>query len=190
MGLHQRTENGEKIEKYWRDIRNSGEGVPSRSAFRVSSAIAPLLPFLVIVELADRDIVFRLVGTGLAEHQGIDITGKRYSDFAGPDQVARATRRFEAAWKRPCGILSIHKEEYGRGVASLVEVASFPLRGDHEEMMMVLSVTPIGSGLAERSSSPLFLRPLSHIEYIDLGSGTPDDNDIVAGLNGATAMKS
>ncbi|MBX3506346.1 MAG: PAS domain-containing protein [Parvibaculum sp.] len=189
MVLHQRTENGKKLEKYWREIRVPGKNVPARSEFRVNSGIASLLPFLVIVELADEDIVFRLIGTGLAEHQGIDITGSRYSDVAQPDQVARASRRFRAAWERPCGILSIHREDYGRGVSSTVELASFPLRGDNGEMMMVLSVTPIGKGLAEKSNTPLFLRPLTHIEYIDLGSDVPDDASIIAGLQPAPAEK-
>lgn len=189
MVLHQRTENGKKLEKYWHEIRRSGDRIPARGDFRINSGIVALLPFLVIVELADDDVAFRLIGTGLAEHQGVDMTGSRYSDVAQPDQVARASRRIRAAWERPCGILSIHREDYGRGVSSIVELASFPLRGDNGEMMMVLSVTPIGRELAERSDTPLFLRPLTYIEYIDLGDGVPDDTGILAGLQPASAEK-
>ncbi len=190
MGTSERTEQGKKLEKYWRELRKNGEKVPLRGDFRVSSEIAPLLPFLVIVEALENDIVFRLVGTGLAEHQGIDITGRRYGDFSKPDQVARALSRIRAAHALPCAFRTIHTEEYGRGIASEVEVAAFPLRGDESgSQMMVMVVTPIGRGISEKSSKALYLKPLSSIEYIDLGSGIPDDAKVIAGESGTLKAK-
>lgn len=139
-----------------------------------------MLPHLLIIEVVEGDIVFRLVGTGVAEHQGIDITGKRYGDFSAQEQRARAVTRITAAHKRPCGLLTIHKEEYGHGLSSMVEVTAFPLLGDaNGELMMVLAATPVDRGLASKSDTPLFLRPLTHIEYIDLGAGVPDDADVL-----------
>lgn len=175
-----RTETAAKLEQYWKKIRKENEKVPLRNAFKASSEIAPLLPFLAIVEVVAEDIVFRLAGTGLAEHQGIDITGKRYGDFAAPDQVMRAIARIKAVHDVPCGILSVHTEEYGRGVSSEVEVASLPLRGEGQAgLMMVLAVTPIGRGFISKREAPLFLKPASRIEFIDLGNGIPDDDWIM-----------
>ncbi|MGB6085206.1 PAS domain-containing protein [Parvibaculum sp.] len=191
MGITERTENSRKLELYWKSIRKPGEKIPPRSAFRVTQELAPLLPNLVIVEVLDNDLVFRLVGTALTRHQGIDITGKSYGDFSKPDQVARAVARAMAAHKVGCGLLTIHEEEYGHGLSSTVEVAAFPLRGDaNGEVMMVLSATPIDRGLAPKSDTALFLRPLTHIEYIDLGFGVPDDAEVLKNSSAQEAQKS
>lgn len=185
MKTSERTEQGKKLEKYWLQLKGGGPSVPLRSEFRVTSEIAPLLPFLVIAEALENDIVFRLVGTGLAEHQGIDITGRRYGDFGKPDQVERALARIRAAHAFPCAFRTIHTEEYGRGIASEVEVAAFPLRGDESgSQMMVMAVTPIGRGISEKDGNALYLKPLTRIGYIDLGHGIPDDADVIAGTNG------
>lgn len=189
METSERTEQGKKLEKYWREIRKNGDLVPLRSDFRVTAEIAPLLPFLVIVEALESDIVFRLVGTGLAEHQGIDITGRRYGDFGRPDQVSRALARIRAAHALPCGIRTIHTEEYARGIASEVEVATFPLRGDNGSLMMVMVVTPIGRGIAEKGGQDLYLKPASLIDYIDLGNGVPDDEHVLADKTGNLIAK-
>lgn len=179
MTTSARTDAGKKLEQYWKSIR-SGDTIPVRSAFKVSSATAPILPYLVILEVLDGDLVFRLAGTGIAEHQGIDITGKRYGDFAAPVQVARAVARIAAFHALPCGFVSVHREEYGRGDASEVEVTGLPLRGEGGAgQMMVLTVTPIGRGLADKREAPLFMRPATWIDFIDLGAGTPDDAAIV-----------
>lgn len=183
------TEAARKLEIYWKTIRNDAK-IPLRSAFKIASEIAPLLPYLVITEVADGDIVFRLAGTGLAEHQGIDITGKRYGDFAAPEQVARAIARTLAIHALPCGFRSVHTEEYGRGLSSDVEVAGFPLRGDGQAgPMMVLVVTPTGRGLTAKSEIPLFFQPASHIEFINVGNGIPDDGAIMKAMADSAAAK-
>ena len=185
-----RTDTASKLEQYWKTIRNEDEKVPLRSAFKASSETAPLLPHLVITEVVGDDIVFRLVGTGLAEHQGIDITGKRYGDFAAPDQVARAVARTRAIHEWPCGFLSVHTEEYGRGTSSDGGVAGVGLRGVGQAgPMMVLAVTPIGRGLVTKRDEPLFLKPASHIEFIDLGYGIPDDREIMKEMADRMAAK-
>lgn len=189
MGTSDGNEQGKKLEKYWREIRKGEDRVPLRSDFRVTSEIAPLLPFLVIVEALEDDIVFRLVGTGLAEHQGLDITGRHYGDFGGPDQVNRALARIRAAHDLPCGMRTIHTEEYARGIASEVEVSAFPLRGDNGSQMLVMVVTPVGRGIAEKGGKALYLKPLSSIDYIDLGNGVPEDEQVLAGAIGAATAK-
>ncbi|ABS64626.1 protein of unknown function DUF1457 [Parvibaculum lavamentivorans DS-1] len=183
MSTGSRAEAGKKLEQYWNSIASGDGSIPLRSAFKLSSATAPILPYTVIFEVCEGDLVFRLAGTGIAAHQGIDITGRRYGEFAAPDQVVRAIARVKACHALPCGFVSVHREEYGRGDASEVEVTGLPLRGDEEGgEMMVLVVTPIERGLSARRAEPLFMRPASRIEFIDLGSGTPDDAAIIATL--------
>lgn len=190
MTTDPRTEAGKKLEKYWKSIRPEGERTPLRSEFRITAEIAPIVPHIVITEVLDDDVVFRLAGTGIAAHQGIDISGKRYSDFASADQVARAVARIEAFHRLPCGFVSVHTEEYGRGVTSDVEVTGFPLRGDGAaELMMVLVVTPIGRGLISKRDTPLFLRPASYIDFIDLGAGTPDDAAVIKSVGKDTTRE-
>lgn len=188
MTTRPRTEAGRKLEEYWKSIRGDGEQVPLRSAFKVTSANAAILPFMVILEVVEGDIVFRLAGTGLAEHQGLDITGRRYGEFAAADQVTRAVARIGACHERPCGFSSLHIEEYGRGIASEVDVTGFPLRGDGGERMMVLVVTPVGRGLATRRDDPLYMKPASRIDFIDLGMGAPDDAAILKAAADTTDM--
>lgn len=149
------TDSGRKLEKYWKSIRNADE-VPLRRTFRPTSDIAPLMPHLVIAELVDDDLVFRLAGSGLTERQGLNITGKRYGDFAEPMQVARAAARIKAFHATPCGFVSVHREEYQRGFAADVEVVGFPLRADDGEgRMIVMVVTPLGTAPIRKPAGDL-----------------------------------
>ena len=174
------TDSGRKLEKYWQSIRKADE-VPRRGDFRLTSDIAPLMPHLVIAELDDNDLVFRLAGSGVTERQGLNITGKRYGDFAEPMQVARAAARIIALHAAPCGFVSVHREEYQRGFAADVEVVGFPLRTDNGEgRMLVMVVTPLGTApYSETGGLPIFMAPASRFEFIDVGQGEPDDNAIV-----------
>ncbi|MEX0838807.1 MAG: PAS domain-containing protein [Parvibaculum sp.] len=182
------TDSGRKLEQYWKSIRKADE-VPLRGTFKLTAEIAPLMPHLVIAELADGDIVFRFAGTGLTERQGLNITGKRYGDFAEPLQVARAVARIKAFHATPCGFVSVHREEYERGFAVDVEVTGFPLRSDDGEgRLMVMNVTPLGTApYTETGGRPIFMAPASHFEFIDVGQGVPDDDAIVQWAEG-TAM--
>lgn len=158
-----RTDAGKKLEQYWHSIREKDEKLPRRSAFKITSGIASILPFLVILELEETDIVFRLVGTGIAAHQGVDITGKRYSDVTTPEHVVQAVARIRACQENLCGFLSVHAEEYGNGLASEVEVTGLPLQNDNGGgLTMVLAVIPTNRKLAKRRNEPLFLQPPSY----------------------------
>lgn len=144
------------------------------------------MPHLSIAELCDDDLVFRLAGTGLTERQGLNITGKRYGDFAEPLQVARAVARFKAFHATPCGFVSVHREEYQRGFAAEVEVVGFPLRADDGTgMLMVMAVTPLGTvPYTETQGRPIFMAPASYFQFTDVGQGVPDDQAIVQWAEG------
>lgn len=174
------TDSSRKLEIYWRSIRKADE-VPLRSAFRLTTETAPLMRHMTIAELTDDDLVFRLAGTGITERQGLNITGKRYGDFAEPLQVARAVARFKAFHATPCGFVSVHREDYERGFATDVEVAGFPLRTDDGEgRMVVMIVTPLGTApYTETGGRPIFMAPATHFEFIDVGQGVPDGEAIV-----------
>ncbi len=140
---------------------------PVRAAFKLTSKTAPLMPHMVIAELADGDVVFRYAGTGLVERQGMNITGKRYGDFAEPLQVARAAARIKAFHATPCGFASVHREGYQRGFAAEVEVVGFPLRADNGEgRLIVMVVTPLGTvPYTETGGRPIFMAPATHFDY-------------------------
>ena len=182
------TEAGQKLGNYWKAIRTGNE-VPTRAAFKLTSEIAPLMPHMVIAELADGDLVFRYAGTGLVERQGMNIPGKRYGDFAEPMQVARAAARVKAFHATPCGFVSVHREEYQRGFAAEVEVTGFPLRTDDGEgRLIVMVVTPLGTVPYTRTGGrPIFMAPATHFEFIEVGQGLPDGEAIVQWAEG-TAM--
>lgn len=170
------TDAGKKLQQYWQSIRENNEKLPLRSAFKITSAIAPILPFMVILEAGERDIVFRLVGTGIATHQGVDVTGKHYSDFTTPERALRAVTRIAACHENVCGFVSVHAEEYSSGLASEVEVTGLPLRSDRGGgQTMILAVIPTTRILVKRRNEPLFLRPATYFEFIDLGAGVPED---------------
>lgn len=182
------TEAGQKLENYWKAIRTGNE-IPTRAAFKLTSEIAPLMPHMVIAELADGDLVFRYAGTGLVERQGMNITGKCYGDFAEPLQVARAAARIKAFHATPCGFVSAHREEYQRGFAAAVEVVGFPLRTDDRDgRLIVMVVVPLGTvPFTETGGRPIFMAPATHFEFIDVGQGVPDGDAIVQWAEG-TAM--
>ncbi|PKQ09607.1 MAG: hypothetical protein CVT73_01755 [Alphaproteobacteria bacterium HGW-Alphaproteobacteria-12] len=170
------TDAGKKLQQYWQSIRENNQELPHRSAFKITSAIAPILPFMVILEAKEMDVVFRLVGTGIVTHQGVDVTGKHYSDFTTPERALAAVARIGACHKNRCGFVSVHAEEYGRGLASEVEVTGLPLQsGDGGGQTMILAVIPTNRILAKRRNEPLFLRPATYFEFIDLGAGVPED---------------
>ena len=69
---------------YWSSLIEPGQDIPDRCKFD-PSAIPKLLSFLVLSDIKDDTVLFRVVGTEMAEAWGDDFTGKTLDEIAsGP----------------------------------------------------------------------------------------------------------
>src|SRR3954468_1989642 len=77
--------------KYWME-RSAGRLVVPREEIDVVEMPRPVLPHFSVVDLTrdSTDIRYRLVGTRLAKHYGLDFTGLRLSDFSPPNGLGEA----------------------------------------------------------------------------------------------------
>lgn len=71
---------------YWESL--AGGGVPERSQLDIA-AIAPLLPYLMLMELEAEPFVlrYRLTGTRIDEWVGLNVTGRTLNEFVPGDRT-------------------------------------------------------------------------------------------------------
>lgn len=89
----------QEIYRYWLELRQ-GRRMPARRQIQPQD-IPALLPYIFLVDVLPDGYRFRLVGTHIAEHFGIDATGKRLDDVATGAFYQRARRDFDAVAQGP-----------------------------------------------------------------------------------------
>jgi hypothetical protein len=79
---------------FW--LANHKHGVPPGRADIDPSKIVPLLPIVMLVDVAERieDYSFRLFGTGLVQEFGEDRTGRRFGDLLHVENAHHVMERF------------------------------------------------------------------------------------------------
>ncbi len=124
------TEEAAEFAHYWRSLVIGGN-IPRQSDFN-PAAIPHLLPGIAIYEKRSEDeVTCRLMGTGLAENFGQDITDQNVLDIWAEESRGAAAIAMGQMLERPCGLLAktIGYTESGAAMSSLT--AGFPaLNGD------------------------------------------------------------
>lgn len=125
---------------HWRDLRGSGEKMPSRHRFD-PMAVPRQLPFMMLLDrpAADGSIMVRLMGTRLAEHYKQDLTGRNLLSGLAADIHPQALALYSDVLETPCVSL-IHRPMLRVSGARLqVEALHLPLAAGDGRPTFVLS---------------------------------------------------
>jgi len=160
---------------YWLTLPASA-GVPPRAALD-PAAIREILPYFMLWELNhSHDAKWRIVGSGIREWFGTELTGKNvveiHTDAARPKAIAAGL----AMGAQPCGAWGLMALHSPQGYDFLVEVMCLPLRDAEGK------VTLFGNTMERLDDRRFFdamaavgARMVNFVEhrFIDIGAGLP-----------------
>ncbi|MBO0334458.1 PAS domain-containing protein [Sneathiella sp. CAU 1612] len=141
------TPDAKEFAYYWRSL-DRDRVVPRRSSFD-PTRISPLLPGIAIYEVKSRDeIIYRLAGTAVVDHFGMEVTGMNFLDFWEGDRRQLAADSMFKCISTPCGMFTrlIGVSRNGRVETSVA--VGFPLL-DQEEVCNRLVFYSTGFNNAE-----------------------------------------
>jgi len=161
---------------YW--ISLSVDGALPRKADLQPRDIDKLLPNLFILGKEAGGILrIRLLGTGLSEGRGEDLTGAEALDLYPRSQRSMYADLFTAVLNLPCGCLLGRRndsEQY-RSIRFLSII--LPMAGDNGETEFLVGATERLNripGFRPRDEEPLRGARVTRSRFIDLGWGLPD----------------
>jgi len=165
----------ERLVDYWLSLPKTG-GVPARAALD-PAAFRHILPNFMIWELnRGRDAKWRLVGSGIREWFGRELTGRDvleiHTDAAKPKAVAAGL----AMAAQPCGAWGLMALRSPQGYDFLVEVMCLPLRDAAEKVTLFANTM---ERIQERrffdAMAAAGARMVNFVEhrFIDIGFGLP-----------------
>lgn len=173
-----RSERCRALSEYWQSLqREAADGVPTRSMLD-PSAIKPLLPYLVLHDLATPGkSIMRLVGTAITQRIGLDPTGRNYLELVNKSRRASAYLYLNTIANHPCGMRNINEVRYMSGKHTTAEAVGLPLRHDRNGTPLLLFLDdPIEE--AEFDLDPreqaVDVYKLTEREFIDVGFGVPN----------------
>jgi hypothetical protein len=153
--------------------------VPPRQAFDPGKA-KQFLHHLALVEKPSRDnprLRFRLVGQGLTQTIGVNVTGADYLEFLAPEQRGEALATAHLICEHPCGIWQLNPVGYANGSSRYIEATIFPLGpGDDDVPLMMLCFEFVEHKVSERDpvNKAVSVETSKIFEFIDIGAGVPN----------------
>jgi len=158
---------------YWLKIRGD-DLVPLRSDLYPSD-IQALLPRLMLLEYCAPDkLIYRLVGTGIVNRMGVELTGTNLFDTVIPKQLAMASYCYNAVRTHPCGLV-LHMQMQSKYKAFFVaELIFLPLRDRQGEItQLVSSVSVLQRDARGTASDEQRAMKAFEAAFIDIGAGVP-----------------
>ena len=120
--------------RYWL-AKRGGRSMPARSDIDPAD-IPALLPYLGIIEKADGELRYRLIGTALARELGRDVTGSQVGSYIPAGPALRATVELVCTAAQP--VFNTGKHELAPGVAHHSSALLLPLSEDGAAVNMVI----------------------------------------------------
>ncbi|MDW3096598.1 PAS domain-containing protein [Pyruvatibacter sp.] len=160
----------------YEDVRGD-KVAPTRSDLDLRR-LAKLLPDVTIMErLAPMSVIYRLMGTAVAERMGADLTGHNFLNYLGQTERSRIDLGVSIVTELPCGTFSVYENDYSSGVTVRAESIALPLDtgsgcAPYLSLGLHSSQTPVSYG-QEREESMIGTRWKDGV-VIDLGYGLPD----------------
>jgi len=142
--------------------------------------LARLLPDITIMERQEPGtIIYRLMGTAVAERLGADLTGHNFLNYLGPTERDRIDLGIAIVSEIPCGTFSIYENQYASGIGARAESLALPLDGGSGEPPFLIiglhsNQTPESYGKAHEES--VIGTHWRDGVVIDLGHGVPDQS--------------
>ncbi len=125
------TEEVEEFAGYWRSLPVT-DAIPRQSDFD-PAAIRRLLPGIAIYEYRnENEFVCRLMGTGLVDVFGQDITDQNVLDMWGESDRDIASVMFRKMLEKPCGMVARTLGRTASGASIRSISAGFPLRDKND----------------------------------------------------------
>jgi hypothetical protein len=104
----------EDLLRHWRGLVPSGDAIPPRSALDPLD-VPRHLSSLILTEVVENDIRFRLVGTDMVEAWGADFTGEFLSDIMSGDYHDFIHGLFFACVEHKAPVVSRSRFQWDRG---------------------------------------------------------------------------
>ena len=120
--------------RYWL-AKRGGRSMPSRSDIDPAE-IPALLPYFGIIEKAEGQLRYRLMGSSMAEQLGFDATGAGVGSYVPAGQALRTTVELVCTAARP--VFNTGKYEFEPGIAHHSSVLLLPLSEDGTAVNMVI----------------------------------------------------
>ena len=116
---------------YWERKRGTRHA-PARRDIDATELPPSLLPYLQITELAATSgrIRFRLVGTGIVEAYGADLTGKYMDEVYSAERLRHVEANYRAACESMRPVLVVNRYHSSRPVSLVCHRLVMPLAGD------------------------------------------------------------
>jgi hypothetical protein len=152
------------------------EGVPPKSALD-PAAMRGFVANIVIVERHDRQrFTWRLMGSGVRDLTGTELTGKDAFVFHSPGQREKALVAYNAQLDTPCGVWGVVILRSAGGQEIATEVMVLPLRADDgTPRFLANTVEPRSPRSLVGVADLMAMKFLSWPEhrFVDLGFGLP-----------------
>jgi hypothetical protein len=160
--------------RYWLAKRGR-RTMPARGDIEPGE-IPALLPYLGIIEKADGELRYRLMGTSMAEQLGFDATGAGVGSYVPAGQALRNT--VELVCSSACPVFNTGIYEFEPGVAHYISVLLLPLSEDGTTVNLVIFVRIVrfhSHGWASRGwlrnapvkvGEPIIIRDAAHLEKV------------------------
>jgi hypothetical protein len=172
-----RSADSSAFEAMWRGLPRTGL-VPDRDLFKPEKAKS-FLRNLILISAPEPDsteLKIRLVGSGVHQRIGRDVTGEDYVKFMGEERRGVALLVIDRVFSWPCGFWQVAPVHYERGFSHYWEMTAFPLAGNEKNRPMLLGhVSPVdgllpGTVTGDRA---MHVGLAETFEYIDIGAGVP-----------------
>ncbi len=142
--------------------------------------LARMLPDITIMERsAPGSVIYRLMGTAVAERLGADLTGHNFLNYLDVTERNRIDLGVALVTQQPCGTFAIYQNAYASGLKVRAESIALPLdTGSGKPPFLNISLHSSQSMISfgqEQDASVIGTQWLDGV-VIDLGWGIPDQS--------------
>lgn len=163
--------------EHWKSLRTDGALVPTQQDY-LDHPHPRFAPYIHIAEIADSDLIIRLMGTALVERWGRDKTGEVIGLDQPPKIKEALHRNSQISHGIPCGFRLLIEMAASNGSEMAIEAVCLPLNIETERLPRVISYSSVLQQLKYGDHSERYLG-LTAVDWIDLGAGIPDDAPLV-----------
>ena len=160
---------------YWLSLPKHA-GIPFKSALDLGAMRKFAAHFVIVERHAPHRFTWRLVGSGVREFSGVELTGSDAFDFHRPSQREKALAAYNAQLDTPCGAWGVTILRSAAGYEVATEVLVLPLRDGNGAPRFLANTVEAYRGRdrfePQLAADMVLLSWLQH-RFIDIGFGEP-----------------
>ncbi len=156
---------------HWRSLHKVGL-VPTLQEF-LTHALPDLQPYVIILDVvSDSNLHVRLLGTGLVQFAGRELTKTNALDIYAPHLRKRAVQNCTTIITHPCGQVTERLMNTAGGITVATTGIALPLRSKGGEINCIAAYNAPRSPVAAGDPA-IIVSDISMSEWIDIGAGVP-----------------